>query len=348
LFLLVGKARAATSYDHGSRGWAAGHAQQGRGIDMLNSTLSGLLVAMAAILAAPAVVHAQKGAAMPSKGNAPMQAIKSDHVEVDGIRYYYEIHGQGKPLLLLHGGLGSIDMFRPMLPALAEKRQIIGVDLQGHGRTALGNRPISLEAMGADMAQILKKLGHGEVDVLGYSMGAGVAFQLAVQHPEMVRRLALVSAGFAQDGFYPEMIQAQAQLSGMMANFMKDTPMYKSYMEVAPNPGDFPRLLDAMGDWIRKPYDWSADVSKLTMPVMLIFGDSDMFRPEHVVKFYQLLGGGLRDAGWQREHMSKNRLAILPGLTHYDIFLAPELAGTVLPFLDGESRSSNWSDLVKR
>ena len=175
-------------------------------------------------------------------------------------------------------------------------------------------------------------------------MGAGVGFQLAVQHPEKVRRLALVSGGFAQDGFYPEMIQAQAQVSGKMVDMMKDTPMYKSYMAVAPHPEDFARLLDTMGAWMRQPYDWSADVAKLTMPVILIYGDSDMYRPEHIVKFYQLLGGGLRDAGWQREHMAKNRLAILPGLTHYDIFLAPEMARTALTFFNGESHSANWSD----
>ena len=223
-------------------------------------------------------------------------------------------------------------------------RQVIGVDLQGHGRTALGARPFSLQAIGADMATILDRLGYGAVDVLGYSLGSGVAFQLAIQHPEKVRRLALVSAGFAQDGFYPEMIQAQAQVSGKAADMMKDTPMYKSYMAVAPHPEDFPRLLDALGDLMRRPYDWSAEVARLTMPVMLVYGDSDMFRPEHMVKFYQLLGGGLRDAGWQREHMARNRLAILPGLTHYDIFLAPEMAKTALSFLDGEEHTANWSD----
>ena len=119
--------------------------------------------------------------------------------------------------------------------------------------------------------------------------------------------------------------------------------MYKSYVAVAPNPGDFPKLLDAMGDMMKKPFDWSADVSKLTMPVMLVYGDSDMYRPEHVVKFYQLLGGGLKDAGWQRENMPRNRLAILPGLTHYDIFLSPLLPATVLPFLDGKAASANWA-----
>jgi len=308
---------------------------------MLTNTLSLLLgITTATILAAPPALHAAEANTEASKAAAA--GVKSGYIEAGGIRYYYEIHGQGEPLLLLHGGLGSIDMFAPVMPILSEKRQVIGVDLQGHGRTAVGDRPLSLEAMGADMATILTELGYGAVDILGYSFGSAVAFQLAVQHPEKVRCLALVSAGFAQDGFYPEMLPLQGQLSGKMVDVMKDTPMYKAYMAVAPHPEDFPRLLDAMGDLMRHPYDWSADVAKLTMPVMLIYGDSDMFRPEHMVKFYQLLGGGLRDAGWQREHMSKNRLAILPGLTHYDIFLAPEMATTALRFLDGETHSANW------
>jgi pimeloyl-ACP methyl ester carboxylesterase len=222
------------------------------------------------------------------------------------------------------------------------KRQIIGVDLQGHGRTPLGSRPINMVTMGADMAALLKQLNYGPVDVMGYSMGAGVAFQLAVQHPQQVRLLVLVSGSFAKDGFYPEMIEVQSQISIKMAEAMKDTPMAKSYAAVAPKPSDFPKLLDAMGDMIKKPFDWSTDVPKLTMPVMLVYGDSDMYRPEHVVKFYQLLGGGLKDAGWQRENMSRNRLAILPGLTHYDIFMSPQLSATVLPFLDGKVSSANW------
>ena len=297
---------------------------------MLKTILSGVL---AAFIAAPAAAQTA----------APAAPDRSGHVQAGGIDYYYEVRGQGEPLLLLHGGLGSIDMFAPLLPKLAEKRQVIAVDLQGHGRTPLGDRPISLEAMGGDMAVILHQLGADQVDVLGYSLGGGVGFQLAVQHPEMVRRLALVSAGYAQDGFYPEMLPQQAAVGAGMAEMMKDTPMYKSYVAVAPNPGDFPRLLDAMGALMRKPYDWSAEVPKLTMPVMLVYGDSDMYRPEHEVKFYQLLGGGLHDAGWQREHMSQNRLAILPGRTHYDIFLAPQLVDTVLPFLNGETSTADWT-----
>ena len=239
-------------------------------------------------------------------------------------------------------------MFGPILPTLAEHRQVIGVDLQDHGRTALGDRPISLIAMGDDLAVILKSLGYGQVDALGYSMGAGVAFRLAVQHPETVRRLALVSAGFAQDGFYPEMLPMQAQVGAAMADTMKETPMYKSYMAVAPKPEDFPRLLDRMGELMRTPYNWAEDVKTLKMPVMLVYGDGDMYRLEHIVEFYHLLGGGLHDAGWTREHMSQNRLAILPGLTHYDIFFSPALPSTVLPFLDGKSGATTWAAQVER
>ncbi len=287
---------------------------------------------MLTILALATALHG--ASAMAQAKQAP---ARSGHVAANGVNYYYEIHGKGEPLLLLHGGLGSIELFEPGLPALAKSRRVIAVDLHGHGRTELGERPISIIAMGDDMAVILKSLGFGQVDVLGYSLGGGVGFRLAVQHPAMVRRLVLVSAGFAQDGFYPEMLPMQAQVGAAMAEQMKDTPMYKSYVARAPKPQDFPRLLDRMGELMRQPYDWSADVKKLEMPVMLVYGDSDMYRPEHIVRFYQLLGGGLRDAGWQREHMSRNRLAILPDRTHYDMFLAPALVPTVLPFLDSKS-----------
>ena len=170
---------------------------------------------------------------------------------------------------------------------------------------------------------------------MGYSFGGGVAFQFAVQNPDMVRRLVIVSAPVAQDGFFAEMLPQQAMVGADMLPMMKDTPMYTSYVAVAPDPDEFPRLLDQMGALMRQPYDWSADVAKLTMPVMLVYGDSDMIRPDHIVEFYRLLGGGLKDAGWQRENMSKNRLAILPGVTHYEMSLTPQLVSTVLPFLDG-------------
>jgi pimeloyl-ACP methyl ester carboxylesterase len=292
------------------------------------------------VAAATTSIHAQ-GAAMTNP-------TKSGRVSANGIDYYYEIHGSGEPLLLLHGGLGSIDMFRDvLLPALAKTRQVIAVDLQGHGRTPLGNRPISLVDIGNDLAVVLDQLGYKQVDVAGYSFGGGAGLRLAIQHPNAVRRLAVISAPFAQNGFFPEMLPQQAAVSAAIAEQMKQTPMYKSYVAVAPNPNDFPRLLDRMGELMRQPNDWTEDVKKLSMPVMLVYGDADMIRPEHIVQFYQLLGGGLRDAGWQREHMSRARLAIIPDVTHYEMFLSPNLAPTILPFLDGKSGSKTWAEQVK-
>jgi pimeloyl-ACP methyl ester carboxylesterase len=270
-------------------------------------------------------------------------------VSVRGVDYHYEVRGQGDPLLLLHGGLTEGGgMFTPVLPALAAGgRQAITVDLQGHGRTNLGNRPIRCESIADDLVEVLKKLGLPKLDVLGYSFGGCVALRLAIQHPDRVRRLAIVSAPYADDGWYAEMRVQQKQISAAMAPMMKETPIYKAYAAIAPNVQDFPRLLDAMGAWMRLPYDWSADVRKLKMPVMLAYGDGDMVRPEHVIKFYQLLGGGLRDAGWNRENMPRNRLAIVPDLTHYDMFATPRLAETVLPFLNGKSGAKSSADKAK-
>lgn len=300
----------------------------------------------------PAAAAAAAGAAQATPSHTsepravPATASASGRVPVNGVDYYYEIHGAGEPLLLLHGGLGSIDMFGPVLTRLAEARRVIAVDLHGHGRTTLGDRPISAIDIANDLDVILEHLGVEQLDVAGYSMGGFVALRLAVQHPARVRRLALVSAGFARNGFYAEMLPQQAAVSAAMADAMKDTPMYRSYAKVAPHPEDFPKLLDRMGAYIRKPFNWRNDVRSLKLPTLLVYGDSDMYRPEHIVEFYRLLGGGQRDAGWGREHMSQNRLAILPNLTHYDIFLAPELASTLLPFLDGRTAAPTWSEQV--
>ncbi|MDX3976190.1 alpha/beta hydrolase [Shinella sp.] len=312
---------------------------------MPKMTIITLVTAALAAFVPAAAVQAEEIKENPLQGEAGMPD-KAGHLEVNGINYYYEIRGEGEPLLLLHGGLGQIEMFGANLKTLQDKRQVIGVDLQGHGRTPLGNRPIDIPAIGADMAELVEKLGYDKVDVLGYSFGGGVALQMAAQAPDKVRRLVIASAPFARNGFFPEMLPQQAAVSGAMAEMMKETPMYKSYAAVAPDVSEFPKLLDAMGAAMRGDYDASDAVAKLSMPVMLIFGDSDMIRPEHIVEFYQKLGGGLRDAGWMRENMAKNRLAILPGLTHYETFAAPALVSTALPFLNGETSTQSWAGQV--
>jgi pimeloyl-ACP methyl ester carboxylesterase len=289
-------------------------------------------------------------AAAASSTLRAQQATKPDssgYVAANGVNYWFEIHGKGEPLVLLHGGLFSTGMFGPTLPKLAENRRVIGVDLLGHGRTALGDRKINPVEIGRDLAVVVQKLGLRQTDVMGYSFGGAAALQLAFQHPELVRRLVLVSTPYAQSGFFPEMLPQQAAVGAAMADAMKDTPMYKSYAAIAPRPQDFPRLLDAMGEYMRQSYDWSASVKQLTMPVMLVYGDADMIRPEHIVSFYHLLGGGLKDAGWTRENMSKNRLAILPDVTHYEAGTTPVLVPTVLSFLNAKSSGQSRPDSVR-
>jgi pimeloyl-ACP methyl ester carboxylesterase len=304
---------------------------------MLTKILIAIVASTAAGPAAPLFAQAQGAQTMNTTADAIPPPTKTGRVVVRGVNYYYEIRGKGEPVLLLHGGLFSIDMFGPNLAILSTHREVIAVDMQGHGRSTLGDRPISPIDMGDDMAAIVKQLGYRQVDAAGYSLGGNVVLRLAIQHPDIVRRLVLLSTPFAQDGFFPEMLPQQAAVGAAMAPMMKDTPIYQSYMARAPRPDDFPRLLDRMGEYMRRSFNWAADVKTLKMPVMLVYGDSDMFRPEHIVEFYHLLGGGLKDAGWGREHMSKNRLAILPDLTHYEIGAAPAFGHAVLLFLDGES-----------
>ena len=321
--------------------------ENGNGAGRNNNNRSRLIALGALTVAAAALAVPMMRTGRPGGVNGSRHKTSDGgYDEINDVDYYSEIHGKGEPLLVLHGALGSIDMFGPVLPKLSRHHEVIAVDLHGHGRTALGERAINVNEMADDMAVLMDRLGIEQIDAFGYSLGGEVALRLAVQHPEKVRRLVLVSVPFARDGFYPEIVAIQSQISASTADSMKDTPMFRAYSAVAPDPDEFPELLNRLGEWLRTPYDWHDDISKLSMPVMLVYGDSDMIRPEHVLRFYQLLGGGRKDAGWMREHMSQNRLAILPGLTHYDIFFSPLLARTALSFLNGEEETTNWSDLV--
>jgi pimeloyl-ACP methyl ester carboxylesterase len=261
-------------------------------------------------------------------------SAKSGYAPVNGLKLYYEIHGSGEPLILLHGGLGAGDMFVPMMPVLSQHRQVITVDLQAHGRTADIDRPITFEAMADDIAGLAKYLGIEKADLMGYSLGGGVALRTAVQHPDLVKKLVLVSVAFRRDGWYPEIVAGMSQVGAAAAEPMKQTPMYKMYSRIAPRPSDWPVLLTKVGELLRRDYDWSSDVEGLKMPTLLIYGDADAVRTAHAVQFFELLGGGKKDGGWDGSGISNARLAILPGLTHYTVFSSPGLAATVTPFLD--------------
>lgn len=258
------------------------------------------------------------------------------YAAVNGIQLYYEVHSSGEPLILLHGGLGSTEMSRPIQPALAATRRVIAVDLQGHGRTADIDRPITHETMADDIAGLMEHLGLARADVLGYSLGSGVAMRLAIQHPAMVRKLMAVAAPFRRDGWYPEILDAVARMNGNSSESMKASPLYQQYLRVAPRPEDWPRLCTKLRDLIAQDYDWSRELVALKNPVLLVFADADAVRPAHIVQFFELLGGGKRDAGWDGSGRPASRLAILPGRTHYDVFSSPELVAAVIPFLNAQ------------
>ena len=259
-----------------------------------------------------------------------------EYAEVNGINLYYETRGAGRPLILLHGGLGSGEMFGPVLPILAERHQVIAVDLQGHGRTADIDRPIDIRLMADDIAALIDHLDLDRPDVVGWSLGGGVALQTAVRHPDKVGRLVAASANIRRDAIPAEMLAQQGQVNAAAAEYMKDTPMYELYMRVAPRPEDFSRLLDKMGESMAKDFDLTEEVRGLTVPTLIVAADADMAPPSHYVEVFKLLDGGLRDGGWMGEGRPKggHALAILPGLTHYNLCRSPLFAAVTLAFID--------------
>jgi len=262
------------------------------------------------------------------------------YAEVNGLNLYYETLGTGRPLILLHGGLGSGEMFGPTLPLLAEHHQVITPDLQGHGRTADIDRPIDIRLMADDIAALIDHLGLEQPDIVGYSLGGGVALLTAVKYPAKVRRLVSMSANIRRDAIPPEMLAQQEQVNAAAAEFLKDTPMYQLYQRVAPRPEDFARLLDKMGAGMANDFDFTEEVRGLQVPTLIVAADADMAPPSHYAEVFQLLGGGLRDGGWTGEGRPKggHALAILPGLTHYDIFSSPLFSAVTLAFLDHQPR----------
>ena len=258
------------------------------------------------------------------------------YADINGLNVYYETLGSGRPLVLLHGGLGSGEMFGPILPALAASHQVILPDLQGHGRTADIDRPIDIRLMADDIGALIDHLELEKPDLVGYSLGGGVAFFTAVKYPDKVGKLVMAAAHIRRDAIPAEMLGQQAQLNAAAAEFMKDTPMYELYQRVAPRPEDFGRLLDKIGESMAKDFDFTEEVRGLQVPTLIVAADADMAPPSHYVEAFKLLDGGLRDGGWMGEGRPKggHALAILPGLTHYNLGASPLFAAATLSFLD--------------
>jgi pimeloyl-ACP methyl ester carboxylesterase len=256
------------------------------------------------------------------------------YAAVNGLRMYWRSLGSGgTPLVVVHGGFGLVGMFGGVLEGLAADRRVVAVDLQGHGHTADVDRPFSYESFGNDLAELIGHLDLGPADLLGYSLGGGASLRAAIQHPEAVRRLVLVSVPCRRDGWFPEVLTGMDQIGRAGFEMMSRTPLYAAYAAVAPDVEAFPVLMDKTGELLRRPYDWRDEARGLTMPVLLAYADADSIPLAHAAEFYGLLGGGLRDAGWDGSERSSAQLAVLPARTHYDIAAAPELVDVVARFL---------------
>jgi pimeloyl-ACP methyl ester carboxylesterase len=209
-----------------------------------------------------------------------------NYAPVNGLEMYYEIHGTGRPLVLLHGGMMTIDTsFAPLLPTLAATRQVIAVEQQGHGHTADIDRPLSYEQMVEDTAAFLRQRDVKDADVLGYSDGGIVALGLAIRHPDLVRTLVLVGANFNNNGLYPEALDFLAH-----ATPESFEPLRDDYERVAPRPGDWPRFIARLMNVWTSFTGWRPeDLRALQAPALIVIGDADIVRPEHAVELFRLL-----------------------------------------------------------
>ncbi|HYJ72736.1 MAG TPA: alpha/beta hydrolase [Actinomycetota bacterium] len=260
----------------------------------------------------------------------------SGYAPVNGLQMYYEVHGggSGRPLVLLHGNLSTIGVdFGGIIPSLAKGRQVIGVEQQAHGHTADIDRPLSIQNWTGDTVALLRHLGIAQADLFGYSSGSAVAMQLTLDHPELVGRLVLASASYRLDGLHPGLLDNMSELK---PEHLAGTPFERDYARVAPNPGDWPRLIEKITQMDVGLPQWSADeVRAIAAPTMLIIGDSDIVQPEHAVEMFRLLGGGVIG---DLVGLPRARLAVLPGTTHVTLVQRTDwLSSMVGEFLDIES-----------
>jgi pimeloyl-ACP methyl ester carboxylesterase len=266
----------------------------------------------------------------------------SGYAPVNGLEMYYEVHGNGsgRPLVLLHGNLSTIGVdFGGIIPSLAKSRQVIGVEQQAHGHTADIDRPLSIQNWTDDTVALLRHLGIGQADLFGYSSGSGVAMEIAMRHPELVGKLVLASASYRLDGLHPGLLD---NISELKPEHLAGTPFEQDYARVAPNPGDWPKLIEKITQMDADLPQWTADqVRAIAAPTMLIIGDSDIVQPEHTVEMFRLFGGGVVG---DLVGLPRARLAVLPGTTHVTLVQRTDwLSSMVGEFLDAESQVNHVS-----
>lgn len=261
-----------------------------------------------------------------------MKPASGGYAEVNGIKLYHEIYGDGEPLVLIHGGLTTIGEMEAWIPPLARSRKVIAVEMQGHGRTADTDRPMTMANMGDDIAALIDYLKVPQADLVGHSFGGASAIRAAIQHPDQVRRLVVISSPHARSAWYPEVQEGMSHVGASMAGHMMQTPT-GTFSKQWPEPQRFPQFLDKFGKMMSEDYDWSADIARLPMPVLLVFADNDSVPQKQIAEFFALLGGGVKEPGWMNTTLSKSRLAIVPGYSHYNFISSPEVPQIIGKFL---------------
>jgi pimeloyl-ACP methyl ester carboxylesterase len=269
-------------------------------------------------------------------------AVETGYAPVNGLEMYYEVHGEGTPLILLHGAYMTIDLMGPILPGLAKSRRVIAVEQQGHGRTADIDRPLTYEQMADDTAALARHLEIDDADVFGYSMGGGIALQLAIRHPDLVRRLVVASASFRSDAMHAAAVE---MFPSITPELFKGSPIEEAYLRTAPNPNDFPRLVEKLVRLDTTDFAWPEEqIRAIAAPTMIVLGDSDGVRLDHAIELFGLRGGGVMGdlAG-----LPESQLAVLPGTSHFVppgsglLDRAEWLLAMIPPFLDAPPREES-------
>ena len=296
---------------------------------MLRSTLAALAAAAGIFLAATPTVFAQDEATETPEGAEV--TVQGSYADVNGLHMYYEIHGSGEPLVVLHGAYMTIEWMGDLIPELAKSRQVIAVELQGHGHTADIDRPLTYEAMADDVAALLDELGIEKADMFGYSMGGGVAMQVAIRHPERVDKLISMSMPYNSNGYYPGMMEFFETITPEM---FAGSPMETEFQRFNPdNPDGFATLVTKLATLDTTVQDWSPETMQaITAPTLLIFGDSDVITLAHAVEMFGLRGGNVNG---DIVGLPESQLAIVPGTSHTSVISRVNiLVPTITEFLD--------------
>ncbi|HTN96907.1 MAG TPA: alpha/beta hydrolase [Nordella sp.] len=258
---------------------------------------------------------------------------KGARVEVNGMQMYYEVSGQGEPLVVLHGAYMNIETMGAIIPKLARTHKVYALEFQGHGRTTDIDRPITYPNLADDVAAFMDKVGIEKADVFGYSMGAAAGLQLAIRHPDKVNKLVAASVAYDAEGWQPDF---KAFIPQMTVEMFTSMPFAEDYRKLAANPDGFPALVKKLIALEHEPMAWGAEVKALKAPVLIIAGDADVATLEHAVAMFRLLGGGgMGDMG---KPLPVSRLAVLPATSHTAVMGQTELLYALIePFLKGET-----------